>query len=104
MADFLLFPQPVSLPAAGLLGVLLDMESEGEGIAVQGFADPSGAKDAGMEEGDRIVRVGENPIRSYSDIRIALLGSRPGKKLPVEVVREHLLGENERLTFEVELQ
>lgn len=103
VADFLLFSQPVSLPAGGLLGVLLDMESEGEGIAVQGFADPSGAKDAGMEEGDRIVKVGDDLIASYSDIRIALLGSRPGEKLPVAVFREHLVGDDERLTFEVEL-
>jgi hypothetical protein len=103
IADFLLFPRPVELPAAGLLGVLLDIESEGEGIAVQGFAETSGAKTAGMEEGDRIVKMGEDPIGSYSDIRISLLGSRPGQKLPVEVFRAHMVGEDERLTFEVEL-
>lgn len=103
MADYLLYPRPVALPAAGLLGVMLDIDSEGDGISVQGFADPSGAKDAGMEEGDRIVKVGENPIGSYSDIRLALLGSSPGQKLQVEVSRAHMVGEDERLTFEVEL-
>ncbi len=103
MADFLLYPRPVSLPAPGVLGVMLDIDSQGEGVAVQGFADPSGAKDAGMEEGDRIVKLGENPIGSYSDIRLALLGSRPGEKLPVEVFRGHLVSQDERLTFEVEL-
>ena len=103
MADFLLYPQPVALPESGLLGVMLDIETEGEGISVQGFADPSGAKDVGMEEGDRIVKVGENPIGSYSDIRIALLGSTPGQKIQVQVSRAQLVGENQRLTFEVEL-
>ena len=103
IADFLLYPQPVHLPPAGLLGVLLDMDSEGEGIAVQGFAETSGAKDAGMEEGDRILKMGEDPIDSYGDIRIALLGGRPGEKLKVEVSRERLVGEDEHLTFEVEL-
>jgi uncharacterized iron-regulated protein len=103
VADFLLYPRPVPLPASGLLGVLLDIESEGEGVAVQGFADPSGAKAAGMEEGDRIVKVGENLIGSYSDIRIALLGSSPGEKLPVEVFRGRVAGEAERLNLEVEL-
>lgn len=103
VADFLLFPQPASLPAPGLLGVMLDVESEGDGVAVQGFAEPSGAKDAGMEEGDRIVKVGEDPVGSYSDIRITLMGSRPGEKLPVEVFRGQMVGEDERLTFEVEL-
>ena len=103
IADFLLYPQPVALSEPGLLGVLLDTDSEGEGIAVQGFAETSGAKEAGMEEGDRILKVGEDPITSYSDIRIALLGIRPGDKLPVEVLREHLVAKDKRLTFEVEL-
>jgi uncharacterized iron-regulated protein len=103
IADFLLYPRPVPLPKSGLLGVMLDVGAEGEGVAVQGFADQSGAKEAGMEEGDRIVKVGEDPVSSYSDIRIALLGTRPGEKLPVEVLRKHLVGDDERLTFEVEL-
>jgi uncharacterized iron-regulated protein len=103
MADYLLFPRPLPLPPAGLLGVMLDIDSEGEGVAVQGFANPSGAKDAGIEEGDRILKVGDDRIGSYSDIRIALMGSAPGGKLSVEVSRERTVGEDERLTFEVEL-
>jgi uncharacterized iron-regulated protein len=103
IADFLLYPQPVPLPASGQLGVLLDMDSKGEGIAVKGFAESGGAEDAGMEEGDRILAVGEYPIASYSDIRIALLGRHPGEKLPVEVLRKHLFGHGERLTLEVQL-
>jgi len=103
LADFLLYPRSVSLPASGLLGVLLDVESEGEGVAVQGFADSSGAKDAGMEEGDRIVKVANEKIGSYSDIRIALLSRRPGERLPVEVLRGQMLDEYQRLSFEVEL-
>ncbi|MEA3276973.1 MAG: ChaN family lipoprotein [Pseudomonadota bacterium] len=103
LADFLLYPRRVELPASGLLGVMLDVDSEGEGIAVKDFVDTSGARVAGMEQGDRIVKVGEDSIGSYSDIRIALLGSRPGQKLPVEVLRKKLIGEDERLTFEVEL-
>ena len=105
IADYVLYPQPVSLPASGLLGVLLDLESEGDekGIAVQGFAATSGAKDAGMEEGDRILKVGGEAIDSYSDIRIALLGNRPGEKLPVEVLREQLVKQDQHLTFEVVL-
>ena len=61
-ADFLLFPRGVALPAAGLLGVLLDTDAKGEGVAVKGFSEDSGAKAAGMEEADRIVRVGETAI------------------------------------------
>jgi len=103
IADFLLYPQPVPLPASGLLGVLLDIDAEGEGIGIQGFAENSGAEAAGMQKGDRILEVGGDPIASYSDIRIALLGRKPGERLLVVVSRERLMGEDERLTFEVEL-
>ena len=103
VADFLLYPKRLELPAAGLLGVLLDTESEGEGLGVKGFADASGAKAAGMEDGDRILRVGQEPIASYADIRIALMEGRPGQKVPVEVLRPKAIGESERLQLEVEL-
>jgi hypothetical protein len=103
VADFLLFPRRVELPAAGLLGVLLDVDSGKEGVWVQGFVDDSGAKAAGIEAGDRIVKVGEEPIDSYADVRISLIGSRPGQKMPVEVLRDRLVGDPERLSFEVEL-
>jgi uncharacterized iron-regulated protein len=103
IADFLLYPRRVELPASGLLGVLLDTESDGQGIGVKGFGSGSGAEEAGVASGDRIVRVGEEAVGSYADVRIALIGSRPGQKVPIEVVRKRLLGE-ERLTFEVELR
>lgn len=102
-ADFLLYPQHVSLPAAGLLGVLLDTESKGEGVGVKGFSENSGAKAAGMEEGDRIVKVGETATAGYADIRIALLDARPGQRMSVEVLRERLLLGPERVSMEVEL-
>jgi hypothetical protein len=56
-ADYLLFPQPLELPATGRLGVLLDTDGQGSGVGVQGFGDKSGAAAAGIKEGDRIVRV-----------------------------------------------
>ena len=104
MADYLLYPQPVSLPETGLLGVMLDIDAPGDGVAVQGFAPNSGAKEAGVEEGDRIVGLAGETIASYADIRIALMDSRPGQQLPVEVMRDPLVGGPRRLTFEVELQ
>jgi hypothetical protein len=103
IADYVLYSSRVELPAAGLLGVLLDTESGGSGIAVQGFSENSGAAAAGMKENDRIVRVGEEDIASYADIRIALMGSRPGQKMPVEVERQRLIGDPEHVSMEVEL-
>ena len=101
-ADFLLYPRRVELAATGRLGVMLDTEARGPGVAVQGFSDNSGAAVAGMKEGDRIVRVGGKGIEVYADIRVALMDSRPGQKLPVEVERGPA-GAAERLTLEVEL-
>lgn len=102
VADFLLYPRRVELAATGRLGVMLDTAAKGPGVAVQGFSDNSGAAAAGMKEGDRIVRVGDQTIDVYADIRLALMDSRPGQKLTVAVER----GESdaaERLTLEVEL-
>jgi len=104
IADYLLFPRHIDLPARGLLGVMLDLKAEGDGVRVQGFADNSGAETAGMKEDDRIVKIGKTPVGSYADIRIAMLDSKPGEKLPVEVQRGRLIGDDQILSFEVELR
>ncbi len=102
-ADYLLFPQSLELPATGRLGVMLDTDGQGSGVGVQGFGDKSGAAAAGIKEGDRIVRVGDKEVAIYADIRLALMDSLPGQKLPVEVERLSAEGQPERLTLEVEL-
>jgi hypothetical protein len=104
LADYILYPRQVGLPAPGLLGVMLDLESDGAGVGVQGFADDSGAEAAGVKAGDRIVRVGDQPINGYADIRISLMDSRPGQKVPVEIVRRAaFMGSPQHVVFEVEL-
>ncbi|WPL11454.1 putative iron-regulated protein [Thiorhodovibrio litoralis] len=102
-ADYLLFPQKVELPERGLLGVMLDTESEGEGLGIQGFSDESGAKKVGLQEGDRLVRIGERAIEDYADVRIAMIDAAPGDRLEVEALRPGLIGAPERLTVQVEL-
>ncbi|WP_373508118.1 ChaN family lipoprotein [Thiocapsa sp.] len=103
-ADFFLYPQELALPASGLLGVMLESGIDKGGARVQGFAESSGAKEAGMQEGDRIVQIGDQPVSAYADVRIALLDKGPGEKMPVEVLRERKLGADERLSFQVELR
>lgn len=102
-ADFLLFPEPVELPKAGLLGVMIDGETGGPGVVVKGFAEVSGAKNAGIEERDRIVRLADTRIEEYADLRIALLGRAPGTSVAVEVLRDRMIGASERLDFKVKL-
>ncbi len=102
-ADYLLFPQSLELPATGRLGVMLDTDSQGSGVAIKGFSDTSGAAAAGIKEGDRIVQVGGVAVTDYADIRLALIDSPPGQKLPIEVERLTEEGKPERLSFDVEL-
>ncbi len=103
-ADFFIYPREVSLPKSGLLGVVLESGTAGDGVRVQGFGESSGAKDAGMKEGDRIVRIGDQTVTAYADVRIALVDSQPGQRIPVEVMRARKLGSDERLSLEVELR
>jgi uncharacterized iron-regulated protein len=103
IADYLVFPQPVELPPPGLLGVMLKPAGEQRLAEIQGFSPDSGAQAAGLKEGDRIVRLAGQPVAAYEDIRIALLDRRPGERVPVEVLRKPLVGQEERLTVEVEL-
>ncbi|AGA90267.1 uncharacterized iron-regulated protein [Thioflavicoccus mobilis 8321] len=103
VADFLLFPAPVDLPKTGLLGVLIDDASSGPGVLVQDFADVSGAKDAGIRKADRIMRIDDVSVRAYSDVRLALIDRAAKSHVEVEVLRDHPLGDSERLTFDVVL-
>ncbi|WP_094300781.1 ChaN family lipoprotein [Imhoffiella purpurea] len=102
-ADYFLYPPAVELPPSGLLGIRLDDADPGEGVRVAGFGEGSGAKAAGMEENDRILSIGGQPIASYADIRIALIDAEPGDRLPVEVLRQRLVGGDQRLNLQVEL-
>lgn len=103
VADFLLYPDAVELPPTGKLGVMLGQPAADGGMPIEGFAEDSGAKTAGLQIGDRLIRVGGQPINSYADIRLVLLDAEPGSRIEVEVVRSRRLGTDERLTVEVEL-
>ena len=103
MADFFLYSEPVALPESGKLGVLLGQPAPEGGIIIEGFAEHSGAQAAGLTIGDRIVRVAEQPITRYADMRLVLLDAMPGQRVRVEAVRSRILGGNETLTVEVEL-
>ena len=81
--DFRLASDPIDLPKAGLLGVLL--ESREGGVTVAGFSDDSAAEDAGIEEGDRIVELDGSAVRGLVDVKLSMLGKRPGDTVSVVV-------------------
>ena len=58
-----------------------------EGAYVSGFAAKSSAKDAGIKEGDVVVKINETPIRSSSALIETVGSHRPGDKLNITVNR-----------------
>ena len=90
------------LPPSGKLGVFIDVEKSPP--VVTGFSSESGAEKAGLEEGDKIIRIADKEITSYYDLRIALMDKLVDETVSVEVTRDSLLFDNENHTYEVILK
>jgi hypothetical protein len=69
------------------------------GVVAGTVTDGSAAKAAGMLEGDRIIRIGEHPIKDMYGYMEALRDAEPGQTLEVVVVRK-----DEELTLKVKLK
>lgn len=70
-----------------------------EGVYVDGVIERSGAKDAGIEQGDVIVQVNNKAVDSAPQLQEAIASYRPGDKVGITYVREG----KERFT-EIELK
>jgi uncharacterized iron-regulated protein len=101
LGDYLVMAEQNDLPPAGKLGVFLDLDESPPKIS--GFAESSGAEQAGVETGDRVVAIDGTPINSYTDIRIALMDKGLGDQVEVEVERERLLLDTLSKRFSVTL-
>lgn len=64
----------------------------------EGLAGPSPAKDAGIQGGDVVVRIGSINVSSEMDLRNAMLKYGPGETVEVEVIRS-----GQHKTFKVKL-
>ena len=71
---------------------------ETEGFYVAGLEDSMGAKEAGMQEGDVIVKVNDAPIRKFADLTGYLGSKRPGERVNVTFLRN---GEEKMLSVEL---
>lgn len=95
IADFVLFPPPVSLPESPKLGVLL--KDEDKKVIINQFTPDSTARKAGLKENDIILSLDDTPVESVDDMRIFLLLKKKGDEITVKVLRERfLLGPGER--------
>lgn len=101
LADYLLFPEPRSLPPAGRLGALL--EEKGDSLIVSACRPDSPCQEAGIKPGDRLLTIDGEPIADMADLRIAVWHRLPGERVTVEVNRERWLRKPETLRFDIVL-
>ena len=77
-----------------VLGVAMEKEDveEGEAIIISGVSPKSGAKDAGLEEGDEFISIDGSEVTKKKDIPELIEGKSPGDFISV-VVRRKVLPE-----------
>jgi len=101
VADYLIYPAPVPEAPSPRLMVLLD--ERGANLVVTGFPEKSVSQRAGMKKGDVILSIGNTRVQTIEDLKIDLLGRKPGEKVRVRVSRKGIFGSYER-DLEVTLQ
>ena len=101
LSDFVLFSPEAKLAPPTLLGVMLE-EEEGF-LTIKGFSPHGKAKPAGLQEGDILLAVDGEPIRSVEDLKIALLYKEKGKPVRVRVLRPRSVLPDKQLEIEVPL-
>ena len=102
IADYLLLPNPIELPPAGKLGIY--MSDTPQGVTVNEFSDGSAVKEVGMKQGDQIISLDGEPVRSSADVRIALLDKQPGDNVQIGIRRTNWFSAERQLVLRVGLR
>jgi uncharacterized iron-regulated protein len=101
VADLLLITGDEKLAVPGVMGVLLtDAE---EGVVVQEVVPDSAAQAAGMKKDDLITNIAGVAVHSTADVKIEMLGRKPGDKIQVILQRRKLLLLQEQQELELVL-
>lgn len=96
--DFVLAARDLSLPPTGRIG--MSLRGGEDGVRVQRVTAKGAAERAGLEVGDRVVRIDGRSIDQLEDVRLALLDTGPGDRVRVEVQRS---GDGKRMARELVL-
>ena len=72
----------------GFLGVRMEAAKDGSGLFVVEVLEGSGAKSAGMREGDLIQAIDGEPMRTTHDLINTISESEPGDVVVVQIIRE----------------
>lgn len=88
LADFVLFPAALSLPAAGRMGALLQRADDGS-LLIQECTENSPCAKTGLRSGDRIQTLNQQAILSHTDLRLQMWDKNPGDVIELQVLRSH---------------
>ena len=88
-----LSPAPPSRPFGGprggpFLGISADGRGESDGLRLASVLPGTAAARAGLQNGDVIVRLGDQPINAFEDLRRMLAQKRPGDAVSVVYLRD----------------
>jgi uncharacterized iron-regulated protein len=97
VADFVVFPEPATAPAAPKLGVSLDTRDQR--LRITSFGKESGAEKAGLKVDDTLISLDDQGVSVIEDVRIALFYKQSGETVKVKARRGA-----EELEFDVKLR
>jgi S1-C subfamily serine protease len=101
IADYLLYPSPVSLPESPKLGVFL--KEEGVMVSISELVPGGIAEQAGLKIGDVILSLDDDKVESLEDMKIHLLFRKKGDTVAVKVKRARFLFGDKEMEFKVVL-
>ncbi len=78
----------MGLTPANLLGYEAEETGVAQGAIVRSVEQGAPASNAGLKEGDVIVKIGDAPVRGELDIRNAMVEHKPGEKVALSYVRD----------------
>ncbi|PID71552.1 MAG: hypothetical protein CSA31_01925 [Desulfobulbus propionicus] len=84
-SDYYMETVPSSLPPAGKIGVVLDVKDDK--VSIGQISAHGQAGKAGLQVGDIITTIDDNPVTSVADIKISLLDKEAGETVTVHVER-----------------
>ena len=101
-ADYFVVTRAEELPPSGLLGIFLRRDDQG--LVVDALSEDSGAREAGLASGDRLVRVDGRDVPHLAALKLALMTHESGASVPVEYARADPDGLTTRYRVDVTLR
>jgi uncharacterized iron-regulated protein len=85
LGDYLLSPEPRSLPAGGMIGAQL--ASDPNGLQISACMPGSPCERLELQQGDKIVAIDGASIGGMADLRLAMWDKNPGDVIDLEILR-----------------